>query len=167
MTFDFDKLIGINMLTIRKGKPAEITEIGNLWTEFMQYNARFNDSFEIHDKAYQTFLKDMKGRCKNPDCHLSVADLDGKLIGYCYSYISEKPKFFKLKRFGFIGDLFVKEEHRRQGVGRQLVDDAMNFFENRNVYQIELLVAIGNEDTIKFWEEYGFKHLLTWMYKRT
>ena len=32
--------------------------------------------------------------------------------------------------------------------------------------QIELLVAIKNENTIKFWESMGFNHLLTWMYKK-
>ena len=166
MTFKLDKLIGISMVIIRKGKIGEIKEIGQLWTDFMNYNSKFNDSFAMDEEAFEVFLKDIKSRCKDSDCYLSVAEKDGELVGFCYSYVSAKPKYFRLKKFGFIGDLFVKEAHRRIGIGGMLVTDAMEFFEKKKVHQVELLVAVGNNNTFKFWEKYGFKHLLTWMYKR-
>jgi len=154
------------MVTIREVREEELLKVSELWGDFMAYNAAFNDSFHVQRKSKAIFAKEMAERKEHPDCLLAVAESDGKLIGFCYSYISLKPKYFKLEKFGFIGDLYVKPEYRGQGIGRDLVNDALAFFKKRKIKQIELLVAIKNENTIKFWEALGFKHLLTWMYKR-
>ncbi|MEE9552718.1 MAG: GNAT family N-acetyltransferase [candidate division Zixibacteria bacterium] len=154
------------MIEIREAREDELLKIGVLWGEFMAYNAAFNDSFKIKKKAKTIFAKEMGERNDNADCRLAVADDKGEIIGFCYSYISLKPKYFKLEKFGFIGDLFVKDDCRRKGIGRLLVDDALSFFKKRKIKQIELLVAQKNINTIKFWESIGFGHLLTWMFKR-
>lgn len=154
------------MVKIRPALEEELLKVGALWGDFMAYNEEFNKSFKIRKKATSIFSKEMSERMRSPDCRLAVAELEGDLIGFCYSYISLKPKYFKLEKFGFVGDLFVKSQHRRSGVGRMLVDDAMKFFKRRRVRQIELLVARDNTDTIRFWESLEFSHLLTWMYKR-
>jgi len=154
------------MLIIREAREEELLKVSELWGDFMAYNAAFNDSFKIKKRAGSIFVKEMKERKQNPDCRLAVAEQDGKLIGFCYSYISLKPVYFKLEKFGFIGDLFVREEHRRQGTGTRLVEDSLEFFRRRKVKQIELLVSVKNADAIRFWETLGFEQLLTWMYNR-
>lgn len=154
------------MVTVRAAREDELLKISALWSDFMAFNAEFNDSFKVRKNARSVFVKEMSGRENNRDCRLAVAEEEGKLIGFCYSYISLKPKYFKLERFGFIGDLYVKADSRRKGVGRMLVDDALAFFKMRKIRQIELLVADKNINTFKFWESIGFDHLLTWMFRR-
>ena len=154
------------MYKIRKAREDELLKVAGMWKEFMRYNGEFNRSFETNRKASEIFSREMLEKLKEPESHLAVAESDGELIGFCYSYISQKPKYFKLEKFGFIGDLFVIPEYRRNGIGRALVNDAVDFFGKRKIKQIELLVAKKNENTIKFWESLGFNHLLTWMYKR-
>ena len=154
------------MIAIREARGDELLKISAMWGEFMAYNGEFNDSFKVKKKARAIFSKEMSERGDNPDCRLVVADDSGKPVGFCYSYISFKPKYFKLEKFGFIGDLFVKEEYRERGIGRLLVEDALEFFQKRKIKQIELLVAQKNVNTIKFWGSLGFDHLLTWMFKR-
>jgi ribosomal protein S18 acetylase RimI-like enzyme len=154
------------MTTIREVREDELLKAGELWSAFMDFNARFNDSFAIRAKGQEIFSKEMLEKHQSKDHRLAVAEVDGQLVGFCFSYISRKPRYFKLEKFGFIGDLFIKPTCRRQGIGHDLVKDALNFFAKHKVSQIELLVAIKNESAIKFWEAIGFKHLLTWMYKR-
>jgi ribosomal protein S18 acetylase RimI-like enzyme len=154
------------MLKIRQAREEELLKIAELWKAFMKYNRDFNKSFEINKKAKEIFSREMIEKLEESDSHLAVAESDGELIGFCYSYISQKPKYFRLSKFGFIGDLYVIPEFRRNGVGRALVKDAVDFFNRKKIKQIELLVAMKNENTIKFWESLGFNHLLTWMYKR-
>lgn len=154
------------MVTIREAQESELRYIASLWSRFMAFNAEFNESFKIKNKAMSIFIREMKERRGKRDSRLAVAELDGKLAGFCYSYISVKPEYFSIQKFGFIGDLFVREEFRRRGIGRRLVEDALSFFHERRIRQIELLVAVKNENTIRFWENLGFDHLLTWMYKR-
>lgn len=153
-------------MKVRKCKKEDLTKVANLWKEFMQYNKQFNDSFEINDKAKDFFSVEVLDKISNSNNHLTVAEQDNDIIGFCYSYISKKPKYYNLGKFGFIGDLYVIPEYRRQKVGNALVNDALDFFRENKISQIELLVAVRNEATIKFWESLGFEHLLTWMYKR-
>jgi ribosomal protein S18 acetylase RimI-like enzyme len=154
------------MVTIREAREDELLKAGELWSDFMRFNGRFDNSFTIKEKARDIFSREMLEKYPAKDYRLAVAESNGKLIGFCFSYISKKPRYFKLGRFGFIGDLYVKTEHRRQGIGHELVKDALDFFSKRRVSQIELLVAVKNESAIKFWEALGFSQLLTWMYKR-
>ena len=155
------------MVKIREAREEELLKVGRLWGKFMAFNAEFNSSFRVKKKAPEIFSREMIEKIRDSNCRLTVAEIDGQLIGFCYSYISHKPKYFKLEKFGFVGDLYVEPEYRRQGVGRMLVNDTLGFLSRRKVRQIELLVAVKNTNTIKFWESLGFSHLLTWMYRRT
>jgi ribosomal protein S18 acetylase RimI-like enzyme len=154
------------MFKVRKAREDELLRVAVLWKDFMKYNTEFNGSFSINKKAPEIFAQEMLEKLKEYDSRLSVAESDGELIGFCYSYISRKPKYFEMDKFGFIGDLYVLPEYRRNGVGKALVTDAIDFFLKRKIRQVELLVAMKNKNTIKFWESLGFNHLLTWMYKR-
>jgi ribosomal protein S18 acetylase RimI-like enzyme len=151
---------------LRVALPEDVLSISKLWRKFMDYNAQFDDSFEVKPKIVGRFARELQNRIDDPNYRLSVIELDKELVGYCLSYISKKPYFFKLGKFGFIGDLFVEEGFRRNGYGRLLVEDALNFFKRKRVEQVELLVANSNENTIKFWQHLGYHGLLQWMYKR-
>jgi ribosomal protein S18 acetylase RimI-like enzyme len=155
------------MVKIREAREDELLKVAGLWGKFMSFNEDFNVSFKIKKKALEIFSKEMIEKRQDKNCRLAVAESDRNIIGFCFSYVSHKPKYFTIDKFGFIGDLYVEPEYRRRGIGRMLVDDAMSFFSRRKITQIELLVARKNEETIKFWESLGFSHLLTWMFKRT
>ncbi len=151
-------------VVIRVALPEDVVSISKLWLKFMEYNAQFDRSFEVKRKIVGRFARELQQRLDDPNYWLAVADLDDILVGYCLSYVSKKPYFFKLGKFGFIGDLYVLENHRRKGYGHMLVNDAHAFFKRKKVEQVELLVANSNIDTIKFWEKMGYKSLLRWMY---
>jgi ribosomal protein S18 acetylase RimI-like enzyme len=151
---------------VRVALPEDVVSISKLWQKFMNYNAQFDDSFEVKDKIVGRFARELQNRIDDPNYRLAVVELNGELVGYCLSYISKKPYFFKLGKFGFIGDLYIEKNKRRNGYGRLLVDDAIEFFTRKRVEQIELLVADDNVNTIKFWEKMGYKTLLRWMYKK-
>lgn len=153
-------------VTIRVALPEDVVSISKLWLKFMEYNARFDNSFKVKSKIVGRFARELGQRLDDPNYRLAITEIENEIVGYCLSYVSRKPYFFKLGKFGFIGDLFVLESHRRKGYGHLLVKDAQEFFKRKKVKQVELLVANGNVDTIKFWEKMGFKSLLRWMYRK-
>jgi len=166
MMFKKSKPVLSDSPILRVALPEDVLAISKLWQKFMKHSAQFDESFTVKDKIVGRFAREMQNRIKDPNYRLAVVELNGDLVGYCLSYISQKPYFFKLGKFGLIGDLFIEEKFRRNGYGRMLVDDAIAFFARKRVEQVELLVASGNENTIKFWEQMGYKTLLQWMYKK-
>ena len=93
----------------------------------------------------------------NRDDSIAVVAREGlDVVGYAVGRITTLPSFFEHRSRGYIHDVFVKPEHRRRGIGRQLVDEILQWLEHRSVTLVELTVA-ANNDAIPFWERLGFR----------
>jgi len=156
----------LRKVIIRVALPEDVVSISKLWLQFMEHNARFDSSFAVKSKIVGRFARELEQHLDDRNYRITVADVDKRLCGYCLSYISKKPYFFRLGKFGFIGELFVEESFRRHGIGAMLVDDAHGFFKRKKIQQVELLVAHGSQNTLRFWEKQGYSPLLHWMYKK-
>jgi ribosomal protein S18 acetylase RimI-like enzyme len=66
------------------------------------------------------------------------------------------------RRTGLLTDVLVVHSHRRQGVGRALVEDAMALARAAGLAQITLFVAASNESARRLYERLGFAHVRTW-----
>lgn len=91
---------------------------------------------------------------------LFVAARGDKLLGYAlyfYTYSS-----FLAKPTLYLEDLFVLEEHRKEGVGfalfRKCVDEAVA----RGCGRMEWSVLTWNEKALRFYEKLGAKRLSDW-----
>ncbi|SFJ92155.1 MULTISPECIES: GNAT family N-acetyltransferase [unclassified Bacillus (in: firmicutes)] len=69
------------------------------------------------------------------------------IVGFCIAY-SKKVS-------GKIEVLFVDEEYRRNGLGLKLMNSAMEWFKEKQIYEIELTVVYGNE-AVSFYQKLGF-----------
>lgn len=56
-------------------------------------------------------------------------------------------------RWGYVGNMFVLEEHRNRGVGRALIDALKAYADAEN---FERLVLAPSERSIPFWKRAGF-----------
>ncbi len=75
----------------------------------------------------------------------------GDLIGYCICTISKVDK-----EIGEIDSIFIKEPHRKSGLGKQLMKNALEWFKSNQTRTLTLLVGIGNEEVIKYYQQFGF-----------
>lgn len=69
------------------------------------------------------------------------------ILGFCIAY-SKKVS-------GKIEVLFVDEKYRRNGLGLKLMNSAVEWFEEKQIYEIELTVVYGNE-AVSFYQKLGF-----------
>ena len=80
---------------------------------------------------------------------------NGKQAGRLYLYILKND--LHREPFGFLEDVFVEEEYRKQGIGSQLVQKAIEEAKVQGCYKL-----IGNSRTFKtgvhaFYEKLGIK----------
>jgi ribosomal protein S18 acetylase RimI-like enzyme len=78
----------------------------------------------------------------------------GRPVGYSVSSLSNDE-------VGEIESLFVDPAYRLQGIGSMLVSRAIAWLEKCGVEKIQVKVAQGNEDTWKFYNQFGFYPRMT------
>jgi len=84
------------------------------------------------------------------DHFTGVFDNREKLLGYAISVVEDDKLY--------IANLAVDQDHRRSGVGRALVEDAIRFGTTKNRTIAFLEVRISNDGAIKLYESLGFAH---------
>ena len=130
------------MLQIRALEIADYPEVRELW------EASDGVGLSDSDSAQNTarFL------ARNPG--LSLAAVDGaKLVG-CVLCGHDG-------RRGFIHHLVVEATHRRQGVGRALVEHAVRGLREAGIHKCHLLVFNENAAGRAFWKKLGAEQRLT------
>jgi len=76
--------------------------------------------------------------------------LTGKmLVGYCSAH--RKPSFAWIRRIG------VSSQHRRRGIGRLLMEKALNHFKKSGLEEVMLYVMQDNLPALRLYEGFGFK----------
>lgn len=84
---------------------------------------------------------------RNPDtCFVAVED--GHIIG---SILTGHDG-----RRGYISHTAVSPSHQRQGIGKQLVEVALDALKQQDINKVNLVVFARNEKGNAFWEKMGF-----------
>lgn len=79
-----------------------------------------------------------------------VVELEGRIVGFAVGYIS-------VRQFGHVVTLDVAQEHRRRGIGTDLLLELLRRFGAAFVVEVRLEVDMGNETAISFYERFGFQ----------
>lgn len=80
-----------------------------------------------------------------------VAEIGHEVVGYAISW-------FVLDQ-GELGNIAVAEKHRREGIGRLLIDAALERARARGVREIYLEVRRGNSGAQRLYRETGFRQV--------
>jgi ribosomal protein S18 acetylase RimI-like enzyme len=90
---------------------------------------------------------------------LAVYESKGNLVGVIlYKIKTESPDIIlKERECGYIEELTVTEDYRGMGVGRKLLDFAINHLKEHGISEVELNIWEKNEMGMGFYEKYGFR----------
>ena len=121
-----------------------ITENDDLNSIFELYNNHRNEAF-----IYLADLQLYKLFFRLKFCKIFLARINNMTIGCIYAM-----KY--LWNCGWLGGLLIHRDYRRKGIGRELINKALNFLKTSYVY---LFVEVENAIARKFFESLGFKVL--------
>jgi len=93
----------------------------------------------------------------------SVALVGDRAVGYVTYYFTYST--FLAKPTLFLEDIFVIEEYRKKGVGRELFRYCVNEARIRRCGRMEWTVLAWNEDAIDFYEKLGGKKIDWYLYR--
>ncbi|MCL2073495.1 MAG: GNAT family N-acetyltransferase [Marinilabiliaceae bacterium] len=154
----------MNQLEIKQGTIENIDLIKPLWEELNQIH--YNLSLHFKDR-YQNMTWDKRKRTlleKSNDMLFEyVVDTnDNNLIGYCISTIEKHEE-----KTGEIDSIYIGEKYRKSGVGKRLIENAVSWFNSNNIETQKLMVAVGNEQVLNFYDKFNFYPAHIILKKRT
>lgn len=123
----------------------------------MQVNiSNYNDTDykQVYDIINESFNYEKK-LVKNPSVFEFVAKIDDVIVGYFN--IHEELDVIRNIKIYHLGYVCVRKEYRSQGIGRKMVEYAINFSKENNATRIELTSCNNREIAHKLYLSLGFE----------
>lgn len=142
------------MITVRKAEPKDFEVIYSLIHEL----AVFEQAPDEPSNPLKRFIEE--GTCKNPRFHIIVAEQNNDIAGmalYYFGYSSWKGSML------YLDDLIVRENYRRQGIGKLLMDELIKIAKEEKINQLRWHVLDWNESAINFYKNYPVSFDKTWI----
>ena len=148
-------------MTIRPATPDDVP----LVLPMVAKVAALHESWDPAKYGYRPNPEEMyrrwlTSRSQDPRSAFFVAEASVKplkLVGFIVGTVEKEIPIYRLDEYGFIHDLWVDEDYRHEGAGRQLVMLAIERFKNIGCKQIRLDTAAANEPARKLFASCGFR----------
>ena len=121
---------------------------------------------KLHDEKLPMFfnktgkgehLSIIESMIKDENAKILVAKIENKVVGFaCLCVQKKERKGYKVNKIGYIYNLGVDEKYRRKGVGKKLVESAINYFRENGCEAVDLNVFWFNQEALKFYQNLGF-----------
>ena len=154
-------------VSIRRATRADVPALGRLGALLVRLHhdldpERFIPATPRTEKSYGSFLG---AELDEPDIIILVAERDGEVIGYTYSGV-EGTDYMSLRGpAGVLHDIVVDPAHRGSGVGRMLLDAALEALGARGATQFVLFTAERNPSAQRLFDRAGFRRTMIEMTK--
>ena len=92
----------------------------------------------------------------DPQLHYLVADVAGQIVSSCtLAVIANLTR--KAQPYGLIENVVTPPDFRRQGIGTQILQSALELAWEQNCYKVMLLTGRKDEATLRFYQQAGFE----------
>lgn len=137
---------------IKEAIKDDIKEINNLLTNLIQderqYDKNINKNYIVKN-YYEHFLK------KKNSCIIVAKDENNNILGYGFGFIMDYGNVYDNK-VAQLDAVYIKPEHRKKGIARQIIQYFTEWSKNNKVSYIELKVCNNNNKAMKLYEKEGF-----------
>lgn len=147
---------------VRRATPADLLSIGRLGALLVKEHydfdpRRFLEARTGTPEGYASFIST---QLEDPDKAVLVADDSREVIGYAYAAVEGYDYMALRGPAGVLHDVIVAPEHRGRGVGRLLLEAALEFLKSRGVPRVVLSTAERNEGAQRLFESVGFRRTM-------
>jgi ribosomal protein S18 acetylase RimI-like enzyme len=144
-------------IRIRDAHEADLDAVVDLWEELARLHEGLSERFSLAPDLRQKWSSYLRERFAEIRTKLIVAEEDGKIVGFMLCMLEPNIPVYKEKKIGLISDVFVKEERRRKGLARKMLDSAVAWFKKNKVRTVRLNVAADNLEARAAWRMLGFE----------
>jgi GNAT superfamily N-acetyltransferase len=145
--------------TIRRAERRDLPAVGRLGAMLIETHYAFDRQRFLAPtpdaaSGYAWFLGNV---LESDDATVFVAEDNGEIVGY--TFVALEPLSWKELRgpAGFVHDVGVREDARRTGIGRQLMQRAIEWLRERGAPRVILWTAAPNTTAHHLFRAIGFR----------
>ena len=151
---------------VRRATLRDLDRVAALWTAITHHHEPLEPVFRMRRDADGELRELLLGLQQDSDAAIFVYDEAGDLPGMCIVRLDRSPPIMEELERAEITDLGVREQARRRGIGRLLVERALQWVRESGVERVEVQVAVANREGQAFWRALGFGDLMDVLHKR-
>jgi GNAT superfamily N-acetyltransferase len=143
--------------TIRAAQPGDLDRLVELLLALQDHVEASNpDIWTMTVQARANLKGQVAARIQAANSLALVAEhsRDG-VIGLIFGRVTANNRY-NPSRAGSVDQAFVREDHRRVGVGSRLVEELCRYFADEGAEDLTLRYVAGNADAESFWTALGF-----------
>jgi ribosomal protein S18 acetylase RimI-like enzyme len=145
---------------LRDARRADCAAVAGLWRLMMSFHESLDPRFQFSRNADREFEEHFLSSIRSRDSRIVVAEAGSEVVGYILGEIHVRRPLYPVGKYGFISDISVEGDWRRQGIGKALVKEMMDWFGRKGVTTIELFAADRSPVSRSFWASMGFTDFL-------
>ncbi len=145
-------------MEIRSATPEDVPQVQTLVAKICALHEQWDkDRFKTIQHPEKQYERWLIARSTDPRSVFLVAEHEAKIVAYIVCTIEKEIPIYWMPECGEIHDLWVDEEYRNEGLGKQLTMLTIERFKTLGVKQIRLTTAFANEVGRKLFESCGFR----------
>ena len=148
---------------IRKARRSDLQAVVSLWRIFTKYLREIGSRTPVlrphvrmRRDAPKEFARWARKQIGSKNGVVFLAESEGKPVGYCLIFIRTLPSMSMIGKIACIGDLFVLEELRGQGISTMLKDEAVGWLRRKGIRHVTLFVLERNRIPQAIYKKWGF-----------
>ena len=153
------------MIIVRNAKLKDVKAVARLNLELMKHVGKYDKIFKLHKNPLPMMEEWRRKGVYSFRQKLMVAEDNGRIIGYINATTKQRPKIYEVTEVGFISDIYVLPEYRRQGVSKLLLDPILKWLKSKKLKYVNLFAVSENEVALKVWRKYKFKEFMKEKYR--
>ena len=147
---------------VRRATRADLPSVGRLGALLVGEHYDFDPQRFLAAKpgtpeGYASFIST---QLEDTDAAVLVAEDEGDVIGYAYAAVEGYDYMSLRGPAGVLHDIIVDPGHRGRGVGRLLLEAALEFFRSRGAPRVVLSTAERNEAAQHLFASAGFRRTM-------
>lgn len=137
-------------------RKAILKDLPNL-LDFEQGVIEAERPFDPTIKAGQITYYNISELINNEESEVFVVEKDNLIVASGYAKIKGDRHYLKHDKIGYLGFMFVHNDHRGQGLNQLIINELLKWCKAKQVFEIRLDVYDENLTAIKAYEKVGFK----------
>lgn len=152
--------------TIRLATTRDLDAIVARWHDLMDAHRALEETlYATATHAPGTYRAFVRRHMSKSASVVLVAEHRDAILGYMLGGKGQRSPIYAVGEVGMIFDLVVQPDLRRAGIGRALVDAAMDWFEERGLEHVQVNFSTLNPSAAQFWPAMGFAPFLCEAYR--